>query len=41
MIAPNTYRNLSNNRAGCNKGAGWKNILGLGDLKKQNCLKSI
>ena len=29
------YSSLSNNRAGCNKHAGWKNLQNLGDFKNE------
>ena len=33
------YSSLSNNRVGCNKRAGWKNLLYLGDFKNQKVFK--
>ena len=33
------YSCLSNNRVGCNKRAGWKNLLYLGDCKNQKVFK--
>ena len=35
----NWYSGLSNNRAGCNKHAGWKNTLNFGDFKDKKYLK--
>ena len=34
------YSSLSNNRAGCNKRAGWKNTLNFGDFKDKKVFKT-
>ena len=34
------YSSLSNNHAGCNKRAGWKNLQNLGDFKNKLMFKS-
>ena len=40
FIKENGHSSLSNNRAGCNKCTGWKNLLNLGDLKIQKLFKT-
>ena len=42
MIAPypTVYSSLSNNGAGCNKRAGWKNLPNLGDFECQKLFKT-
>ena len=35
LLGESNYSSLSNNHAGCNKHAGWKNVLNLGEFKNQ------